>query len=257
MQFDAEAAARIEAVYQTPDVVEQRARTLERLALKPGERVLDLGCGPGLLAVEMANAVGAAGHVEAIDSSPSMLVLAERRAAALENVHFWQADVTALPFEDASFDAAVCVQVYEFVPDIALALRELRRVLKPGGRAVVIDTDWESCVWHSGDDARMQLVLASWDRHCPHPHLPRELGPLMRAAGLDVESVGVIPIVNTTHEPQTYSFGAIDMIAAHARTRLDPGIADAWADDLRAIGARGEYFFSLNRFAFTARRPAA
>jgi len=253
-QFDADTASRIEAVYQTPDIVEQRARTLERLALQSGERVLDLGCGPGLLSLEMAPAVGPGGRVDAIDFSPSMLALAERRCAGQAHVHVQQADVTALPFEDASFDAAVCVQVYEFVHDTAGALRELRRVLKPGGRAVVIDTDWESCVWRSRDDGRMRRMLACWERHCPHPHLPRELAPLLRASGLVVESVGVIAIVNTAFDARTYSAGAADMIAAHARTRLDAGVADAWADDLRALGARGEYFFSLNRFVFTARR---
>jgi SAM-dependent methyltransferase len=205
----------------------------------------------------MAEAVGPTGRVDAIDSSPGMLVLAEQRCAGLPHVHVRQGDVAALPFDDACFDAAVCVQVYEFVPDIGLALRELRRVLKPGGRAVVIDTDWESCVWRSSDDARMRRVLDCWDGHCPHPHLPRELGPLLGAAGLAVDSASAIPIVNTTLDSGTYAFGAIEMIAAYARPRLEDGTADAWAEDLRRLGARGQYFFSLNRFVFSVRRPAA
>jgi arsenite methyltransferase len=251
-QFDDAGARRVEAIYQTPDVVEQRARTLERLALRPGDHVVDLGCGPGLLAFEMAGRVGPTGLVEGIDASPSMLTLARRRLALRPWVHLHAGDVTALPFDDGVFDAAVCTQVYEFVPDITRALGELRRVLKPGGRAIVIDTDWESCVWHSSDDARMRRVLACWDSHCPHPHLPRELAPRLRAAGLTVTSVGVIPIVNVTFDPLSYSAGAIDMLGDYARTHLDETTSVEWVEDLRGLAARGEYFFSLNRYVFEA-----
>jgi arsenite methyltransferase len=252
--FDAAQAERIEQTYQTPDIVAQRARTLERLALRPGERVVDLGCGPGLLAVEMAAAVGPAGLVEGIDASPHMLALATRRCAALDHVHLQQGDVTATPFGDDEFDAAVSVQVYEFVPEVRLALGELARVLKPGGRAIVIDTDWESCVWHSSDDARMRRVLACWDGHCPHPHLPRRLAALAREAGLTVVSVGAIPIVNAAFDPRSYSAGAIDTIAAYVRRHLDKATIAAWVADLQTLAACGEYFFSLDRHVFELRR---
>lgn len=252
--FDAARARHIEKTYLTPDIVEQRARTLERLALQPGEGVVDLGCGPGLLVVEMASRVGPAGRVEGIDSSPHMLALATRRCAALDNVRLQQADVTALPFGDGELDAAVSVQVYEFVPDARLALRELSRVLKPGGRALVIDTDWESCVWHSSDDTRMRRVLTCWEGHCPHPHLPRRLARLARAAGLTVASVGAIPIVNATFHPESYSAGAIETIAAYVRRKLDRATVAAWVVDLQSLAARGEYFFSLDRHVFELRR---
>ncbi len=252
--FDAAAAQRLEKVYQTPDVVEQRARVLEQLVLEPGERVIDLGCGPGLLVAEMASRVGATGRVVGIDASPDMLALAERRCAALHQVQLQRGDVAALPFGDGAFDVAVCVQVYEFVPDVRRALRELHRVLTPGGRAIVIDTDWESCVWHSSDDARMRRVLTCWEGHCPHPHLPRHLVPLAREAGLTVTRVGAIPIVNAAFHPDTYSAGAIDMLAAYVHRHLDEAVATAWVEDLRTLGARGEYFFSLNRTVFEFRR---
>ena len=256
LRFDDAGARRVEAIYQTPDIVGQRARTLECLALQPGECVVDLGCGPGLLAVEMAGRVGPSGQVEAIDASPSMLALAARRCGTWPWVRLQQADVADLPFEDGRFDAAVCAQVYEFVPDVPAALAELRRVLRPGARALIVDTDWESCVWHSSDDARMRRVLECWDGHCPHPHLPRVLGSMLRAAGFVVASVSVIPIVNATFATESYSAGAIDLLAEHARNHLDDATARGWADDLRALAARGDYFFSLNRYIFEIRRQA-
>ena len=251
-QFDEQGARKTEALYLTPDVVAQRARVLAALALAPGERVADLGCGPGLLALDMAGLVGPAGSVDGIDFSTSMVPLAQRRCAAVPWVQLRIGDVGKLPYADGAFDAAVCTQVYEYVADIEEALHELRRVLRPGGRALVMDTDWESCVWHSSDDARMRRVIECWDTHCPHPHLPRRLGRLLAAAGFASTRTEVIPLVNTRYDPDTYSAGVIDVISGYTRKRLAEGEAAAWADDLRELGARGEYFFSLNRYLFIA-----
>jgi ubiquinone/menaquinone biosynthesis C-methylase UbiE len=175
LRFDAAAAQRIETSYLTPDVVEQRRQVIAALALQPDESVLDIGCGPGLLAVEMAAVAGPDGKVEGTDISPSMLALAAARAlpADAAPVEFHRAGVDALPFPDDSFDAAVSTQVLEYVEDIPGALAEMRRVLRPGGRALVLDTDWDSIVWHSSDIARMQRVLSVWDQHLVDPHLPR------------------------------------------------------------------------------------
>ncbi len=203
---------------------------------------------------EIARRVGPGGTVLGIDSSGSMVARARRRCGASSSVSVRVGDVSGLPCEDDGFDAAVCTQVYEYVPDVGRAVRELARVLRPGGRAVIVDTDWESAVWHSSDDARMRRVIECWDTHCPHPHLPRVMGRLLRAAGLTVTSTEVIPIVNTALDPNTYSAHLIDVISAYVSRSFDDGTASAWAEDLRALGARGEYFFSLNRYLFAVRR---
>ena len=79
IEFDADAASRVEAAYTTPDIVAQRDRVREALALEPGERVLDVGVGPGFLAAEMAVEVGADGRACGIDTSEAMLEVAARR----------------------------------------------------------------------------------------------------------------------------------------------------------------------------------
>ena len=86
-----------------------------------------------------------------------MVALSRRRFAdppLRERTSILKADATRLPFEAGHFDAAVSTQVYEYVPDVDRALADLYRVLRPGGRALILDTDWDSLVWHSSDQAR-------------------------------------------------------------------------------------------------------
>jgi arsenite methyltransferase len=252
--FDAAGARKVEALYLTPDVVAQRERVLTALDLQEGERVVDLGCGPGLLALQMLHAIGKKGLLEGIDLSGSMVGLAQQRCAAWPNARFQTGDVTALPYADGSFDAAVCTQVYEYVEDVGLALRELFRVLRAGGRAAIVDTDWESCVWHSSDAQRMRRVIEAWDAHCPHPHLPRTLGRLLREAGFVLDACEVVPLVNHCCDDHTYSGGIMKVLARHAAQSLGESLTGAWMDDLREHAARGDYFFSLNRYLYSARR---
>ena len=131
LQFDAEASRRVEATYTTPDVVEQRQAAL---GLGPGERVIDIGTGPGLLAAEIAAAVGPDGLVCGIDISDSMLVLARARTTRPNSapMEFRQAGADRLPYAQASFDVAVATQVLEHVKDVPGALAEITRVLRPG-----------------------------------------------------------------------------------------------------------------------------
>jgi arsenite methyltransferase len=122
LQFDEETSRKVEALYLTPDVVAQRDRVLRALELREGERVLDIGSGPGLLANEMARLVGHNGRVCGIDISEDMLTISKKRCAHQSWTEFQRADATTLPYPDHSFDAAVSTQVYEYVVDIPRAL---------------------------------------------------------------------------------------------------------------------------------------
>lgn len=257
IEFDERVARGVEAMYATPDVAGQRRRVIELLAPSAGEQVLDVGAGPGFLLHEMAQAVGVAGRVVGIDPSEPMLALARRRCEEQPQVELRVGEATALPFDDASFDAVVSTQVYEYVADMEKALAEVRRVLRPGGRVLILDTDWDSIVWRTSDRARMRRVLEAWDEHLADPHLPQTLGNALEVAGLAVERVEVVPLVNPTLAPDTYSFGILAAIQGFVpgRCGVEQEEAEAWADELRARGAAGEYFFSLNRYVFLARAP--
>lgn len=255
--FDEQTSRRVEALYLTPDVVAQRSQVLRVLKLRRGERVLDIGSGPGLLALDMAAAVGASGRVAGIDSSESMIAMSRARCAAHPWVRFRIGDATRLPFPDASFDVAVATQVYEYVGEIGAALSELYRVLEPGARALILDTDWASIVWNTADQERMDRVLGAWDEHLADPHLPRSLAPRLEEAGFGVQRKQVIPLFNPEYGANTYSHGIMGAITAFVAGRqgITGEEADAWAQELRSLGQSGSYFFSLNRYLFLAVKP--
>jgi ubiquinone/menaquinone biosynthesis C-methylase UbiE len=255
--FDSADAQRIDKQYAAPSLVEQRRRTLEALALLPGESVLDIGCGPGYLTREMGEQVAPAGRAIGIDTSQPMLDVAVARCKDRPNVEFRHADATALPFEDASMDVVAVVQVYLFVPDLARAFAELARVLRPGGRAVIVDTDWDSLVWHSSDPGRMNRCIEIWKQRYVNATVARLFPTHLRAAGLTIERADAIPIVELAPDEASYSGSQVTEVAKYLSSKggLSPEEASSWAGDLRALASRGEYFFALNRYLFIATKP--
>lgn len=247
----------IESLYLTPDVIAQRCQVLKFLELTEGERVLDIGCGPGLLAYDMAESVGPEGHVCGIDISEDMLAISRKRCAEQSWVEFQTADATKLPYSNNSFDVAVSSQVYEYVADIPAALAELTRVLRPGGRAIVLDTDYDSLVIHTEHDARMARVLSAWGEHLLHAELPRTLSWQLRNAGLAVQQRDVIPMFNPEYHENTFGKGLIAIMASFAvgRKGVSREEADAWMAEFSELGELGKFFFSLNRYLFVAEKP--
>lgn len=119
---------------------------LEMAALQPGERVLDVACGTGLVTFPAAEAVGGEGKVVGTDISGQMveLVRAEAQRRGYANTSFERMEAEKLAFDDAGFDAVLCALGLMYVTDARASVAELRRVLKPGGRSV-------SAVWGARD----------------------------------------------------------------------------------------------------------
>jgi len=261
MPFDEDMTRRVVEVYTTPDVVAQRDATLEILDPQPGEHVLDIGSGPGFLAAGIASRVGESGTVSGIDMSEPMIAYAGRLESAPDAapMTFVLGNATALGFSDQSFDAVVSTQVFEYVPEIATALTEVHRVLVPGGRVLILDTDWDSVVWHTRDRERHERVMSAWQEHLADPWLPRTLTGRLESAGLKVQRHDVLVLLNPALHPRTFSAGMMQLIAGFVpgRRGVTEEDAAAWLADLQDLGARGEYFFSVNRYLFLARRTDA
>lgn len=257
LAFDEETGKQLEALYRIGDAVRRRRLVRAALAAGPGERILDVGCGPGFYCAELLEEVGAEGSVLGLDSSAQMLALAARRCEGHGNVAFREADATSLPVEDASVDAALCVQVLEYVPDFQAGLAELYRALRPGGRVVVWDVDWATVSWHSADSARMTRVLRAWDEHLAHPSLPRTLAPAMRSAGFDHVDIQAHSFATADFDPDAYGAAAVSMIRSFVpgRNGVSKDEARAWAAEQRELGQRGEFYFACLQFCCIATRP--
>jgi ubiquinone/menaquinone biosynthesis C-methylase UbiE len=134
-----------------------RQRVIELVDAQPGMRILDLACGPGNLSRRLAALVSPGGEVIGIDLAPGMVELA--RAAAIPNARFEVMDMEQLTFDDGSFDAATCGHGLQFAGDLGQAMREARRVLRPGGRlaASVPLSDVSQSVWRDLD-----VVIDRW-----------------------------------------------------------------------------------------------
>jgi len=143
------AAEAYEALWQT-QLADARSRLLESAALVPGESVLDIACGTGLVSFAAALAVGPAGRVVGVDLSERMVEAARQRARERNtpNTTFLRMEMGRLALPDASFDVATCALGLMYAPDPALALAELRRVLRPGGRvAIAVWGERARCGW--------------------------------------------------------------------------------------------------------------
>lgn len=256
LRFDEEATKGLLALYITPDVIAQREQFLRALEPSVGERVQDVGSGPGLLAAAIAEATGPSGRVSGIDISEPLLSIAKAHCSHLSWVDFRQADATQLPFPDHAFDAAIATQVLEFVRDVDAVLSEVHRVLRPGRRVVIVDTDWDSIVWHSPNRERMSRILAAWEKHAADAYLPRTLATKLSRADFRSSHTQVMPLFNSSYDANSFSNRIIDMIVPFVagRNEITRDDAEGWAKELRQLGEQGEWFFSLNRYLFIAHK---
>ena len=257
LEFDEETSKRLEAAYAGRDMARRRELVGEALAVGPGDRILDVGCGPGFYVPELLERVGPRGAVVGVDGSASMLDLAARRSEGSENLEFHEADATALPVDDASFDAALSVQVLEYVADIPAALAEIRRALRPGGRAVIWDVDWTTVSMRTAEPERMRRMLDAWDEHLTHVALPRTLTAEMRAAGFEDVAMTGYAFATNDLGPDSYGGFLVQFMEQFAldREAVAEDEVRAWGDEQRELAARGEFYASVTQFLFTGTRP--
>ena len=235
-----------------------RDRILELLDLRPGQAVLDLGCGAGDDVFVMAALVGPSGRAVGIDLSQAMLDEAQQRAQATgaPGVEFLRADAAALDLPDGTFDAVRSDRMLQYVLEPHAVIRQARRVTRPGGRIVLAETDWETAVFDLPDDVTGR-INAAWTESRPNGRAGQQLFRLCKQAGLvDVEVEGIVQV--KTELDELYR----GVVPALAKTAVDAGSvtpqeASRWLASIEAAAADGVFLRAFTTFVVSARTPAA
>ncbi|MCF3185104.1 methyltransferase domain-containing protein [Streptomyces polychromogenes] len=227
--------------------------------LRPGMRVLDVGCGPGTITADLAELVAPGGRVTAVDAAADVLDSAAAYAAerGLEGaVDFAVADVHALDFPDDSFDVVHAHQVLQHVGDPVQALREMRRVCRPGGIVAVRDADYAAMTWYPatpGLEEWQDLYHRVARANGGEPDAGRRLLSWARAAGFtEVRATATAWCYATPEEVTWWSALWADRTTASSYAEAAVGGGHATKDDLsrvagawRAWGAEPDAWFSV------------
>ncbi|MBF6135232.1 methyltransferase domain-containing protein [Nocardia otitidiscaviarum] len=244
----------LDAQAALPGVRRLREWTRAALGIAAGDRTLDIGSGTGSEVLAMARQAGPGGAAVGVDPNPGMLAEARARAAAAGiAAEFVEGSGYALPFPDDSFDAVRCERVFQHLDHPERATAEIARVLRPGGRVALVDSDWSTAIIHPGDPDVVAALLESWLSHTANRHSGRRLPGLLTAAGLTVDDIGADAVVWDRSFIDTMLTAGLDQAVAAGAVTLDQ--RDRFLSDLTRGAEVGDYHCSVTMFAVVAHLP--
>lgn len=237
---------------EMPDIIRQWRHYLASLGLKPGDRILDVGCNKGDTERLLGREYREVECVVGLDRDSRRLTEAMARCAGEGRegqIAFVQADGRELPFVEGCFDKVICAETLEWIPEPVCALRELHRVLKLGGTALVVHTDFDTQVYQTKDRERSRRICLAFADGGPNGQIGRALYGLCRQAGFQVVQPSIYTLVNTALRPNLYGYRMAQMIVEWVQGH---GVSDAelaaWWNDLMELDRQGTYFYSVNRY---------
>lgn len=243
---------------ELPSVRRLRQWVLAAVDPRPGETAVDIGSGTGDQAQSLAALVSPGGQVLGVEPSAALRAEAERRAATGSSpggARFIAGTAEHLPLDDATVDVVRCERVFQHLEDPALAAREIARVLRPSGRAVILDSDWGSTLLHPGDPHLIERLRRHWLAGSVNPGSGRRLPGLLMDAGLQVDpDIGSSAIVVTGAALLQWpglSIGVKKAVSDGVLTAID---GEQLREDLTRAAEQGRAFFSVTMYAVVGRR---
>lgn len=228
---------------------------LAELAPVPGETGVDVGSGTGEDVVAFAERVGPDGRAVGVEPSSGLREEAVRRAAGAR-VEYVDGRAESLPFDDESVDVLRCERVLQHVDNPTAVVQEMTRVLRPGGRIALIDTDWATAIIHPADPDVLRRMLDYFLGESANPFSGRQLRGLLAGAGLEITG----ETATTWIEPQQGAregFVAMMHLTAAQAGVITPAEADAFSQGLAAAADRGAFHLSLTMYAVSASKRRA
>jgi ubiquinone/menaquinone biosynthesis C-methylase UbiE len=231
-----------------------KRRTFELLELRLGNRVLEIGCGTGDDARGLCRLVGRNGRVVALDNSRAMINEAVQRAEGrFQSLQLTVGDATQLQFPDATFDACRADRSLMHIADPALALREMVRVARPGGRVLVYEVDFETLVIDAPNRSLARRLVNTWCDSFPNGWLGRHVPALFREVGL-LDPVVVPATLILTYNLVAPLIGAETVARAQAAGAVTAEEGRGWLEFLEKARYSGRLFSTLLGYIVCARK---
>jgi ubiquinone/menaquinone biosynthesis C-methylase UbiE len=245
-------AAFLEERSSAPDLQAANLKLCQVVAARPGERLLEVGSGSGVVCRLLAPHVLPGGYVLGVDISPVMAAEARRYAVSAgfdDGLAFEAGAAEALACPDASFDGAVAARLLLHVADPVAVVRELIRVVKPGGRVIVMDWDFETVtVDHPDRELTRRLLHWRCDHHGGNNWSGRQLWRQLRVAGLkDLSAHPWVAVAHSETDGLTQSLWRAAQVACDGGA-ISPAEQEAWVKELKSRLQAGTFFASIVYF---------
>ncbi|RDG33968.1 methyltransferase domain-containing protein [Streptomyces corynorhini] len=241
-----------------------RAWAHDALAARPGERAVDIGAGTGSETLTLASAVAPHGRALGVEPHPGLRAVAERRAREAGDavrfvaggaVRFVAGDALALPVADAEADVVWCERVFQHLAEPERAAAEIARVLRPGGRVALLDTDWATSILYPGEPEVVAALTGGALTAAANPYAGRKLAGQLAAAGLEIHDLGSQALIQD-HRSLDLSFIGVLSSTALRRGLITEPQRDRLHADLAEAAERGGVHMSVTMFGVIAHRPA-
>jgi ubiquinone/menaquinone biosynthesis C-methylase UbiE len=246
----------LEYVDSLPETRQLKVRSYGYLGLKEGDVVLDAGCGPGYDALRMAAIIGKKGYVTGIDLSERMISLAQEKAKGTAlSAAFRTGDVRKLPFPDASFDAVRIERTLQILDNPGLVLDEMIRVLRPGGRLLSIEPDWDTFVCDPGNRDTARTFFRFCADQFPDGSTGRKLYRYLKEREMQYVTIHPEPLVLHEFDLAAKMMNMEQFLAAvQERGVLSRDDVGAWLQELKDADAKGQFTFAGMMFAVTGKK---
>ncbi len=236
-----------------PDVIAQWLFYLAALQPSFGHKIIDVGCSSGDAERLLLQNYPEIDKIIGIENNPNrynQAINQWQKDGSPEKIEFQLADAHNLPFSEEEFDRALCVEMLECTTSPLITLKELHRVLKVDGSAVIIHSDFDTQVFNAKDKRLCRKIVQLFSDSSTKGQLGRELHSLCQQAGFSSVQTGVYSLTNTQWHPNLYAYNMARIMVEELtkKSLVAQGEVEQWLLDLEAQALSSEFFYSINRY---------